>query len=320
MNSIILAADNGRQGSGTVCVANESRFNAAHYSEPLTTYTVGWKDPEDLQSLLDFIAPAVYVNRRFEFKRADNAEAFLSETDDVRSIGSSFKRVSYSGESVNEKTLNKGLTIRVDHDEAVGDDWRERYVQLLIQRLLRNEVRAAFSALDAESSEESVNWVWDAANNASVNPDGDLRSGLSLCGDESGVRPNRILLGESAWDLRASAYEQQESAGAFRSASLTPEQLAQKLFVEGIHIIHGRYQQGTEKARLLGDAAYFYYAADGQMKDEPSNVKRFVTPVENGNFRVYVEESSKYTDITVEHYSNIVVTSSLGLRKLKVSS
>ena len=139
--------------------ANESRFNAANYSEALTAFTVGWVDPENISKILDFIAPPIPVGRRFEFKRSTNAEAFFSESDDMRAVGAEFKRVSYQGESVNEKTINKGLTVRVDHDEIYGDDWQERYTQTLLQRLLRNELRRAVAALDAIATAESeANW------------------------------------------------------------------------------------------------------------------------------------------------------------------
>ena len=127
--------------------ANENRFTAGNYSEALTAFTVGWKSPDNLNDILDFIAPPVPVGRRFEFKTSDNAQAFYSESDDVRSIGAEFKRVRYDGASINEKTLNKGLTIRVDHDEIADDDWQERYVQMLLQRLLRNELRRAVTAV-----------------------------------------------------------------------------------------------------------------------------------------------------------------------------
>ena len=136
--------------------ANENRFTAGNYSEALTAFTVGWRDPENIAELLDFIAPPVPVGRRFEFKRSDNAQAFYSENDDVRAVGAEFKRVRYDGESINEKTLNKGLTIRVDHDEVAGDDWQERYVQMLMQRLLRNELRRAIQALDTIAAESSA--------------------------------------------------------------------------------------------------------------------------------------------------------------------
>ena len=312
-----VAVDDGHQVSGLVCAANESRFEAAHLSEPLTAFTVGWRDPENLRALLDFIAPSVRVGRRFEFKKSDNAEAFLSETDDVRAIGSAFKRVDYSGETVNAKTFNKGLTIRIDHDEEVGDDWQERYVQLLVQRLLRNEVRRAISALDSQDVSESKPWTW--TSESYPNPDGDVRSALSTAAQLSGVRPNRVIYGEGAWDLRSNAYYMQESAGAFHAAGLTPDELAKRLFVDGVRVVNARYTSGSARENVLGSNVYAYYAQDGAMKDEPSNIKRFVTPAGGSDFRVYVETNSKFTDISVEHYSAIVVTSTLGIRRLAVS-
>ncbi len=301
--------------SGEIAVANESRFDAAHYSEPLTAFTVGWKDPSKLDELLDFIAPRVDVGRRFEFKQATNAEAFFSETDDVRAIGSAFKRVEYSGETVSTKTLNKGLTMRIDHDEVYGDDWQERYVQLLLQRLLRNELRRAIAMLD--SAAVSANKTWDD----SATPDADIRAELIAATDLSGVRPNRLLFGEGAWDIRAASYEAQTTAGAFGSLPLDPESLARKLLVEGVRIAGARYQSAADaKSGIVGDAVYAFYEQSGVTKDEPSNLKRFVTPVDGGgSYRVYLEESTKYTDLTVEHYSNVVVTSDLGVRKLAIS-
>ena len=39
---------------------------------------------------------------------------------------------------------------------------------------------------------------------------------------------------------------------------------------------------------------------------------------EGSAFRVYCDEHAKYTDLTVEHYSSIVATSTLGIRKLTI--
>lgn len=310
-----LPQDNSNIAQGVVHAASESRFNATNYSEALTAFSSGYKDPEDLGELLEFIAPSVPVGRRFEFKRATNAEAFLSETDDVRAIGSAFKRVEYTGKSVNEKTLNKGLTIRVDHDEIVGDDWQERYVQLLIQRLHRNELRRAIAVLDDASLKSTQSW------NAQSNPDSDLRKALIEATNISGIRPNRILFGEAAWDARATAYESKEGAYFLRSADMAPKDLARKLLVNEAKIICARYQNTpNSKSQIVGNSVYAYFAQGAVTKDEPSNLKRFVTPVDSGGtFRVYMEEHAKYTDISVEHYSNIVVTSDLGIQKITVT-
>lgn len=315
MNEII-PLDDGNPAPGSIVAANEARFTSAHYSEPLTAYTVGWKDPEDLSGLLDFIAPPISVGRRFEFKKADNAEAFYSESDDVRAIGSAFKRVEYTGTTVNAKTLNKGLTIRIDHDDVAGDDWRERYVQILMQRLLRNELRRAIAALSTAATNSDVTW------DNSANPDSDLRSALVDAADESGIRPNRILFGEGAWVLRADAYDTQNNAAAYRWASFSPAELAARLFVQDLRIVSARYQSSASaKSEVVGDSVYFFYGQDVLAKDEPSNLKRFLTPADGGsNFRVYVEEHAKFTDLSVEHYSSIVAASSLGIQKLSVSA
>ncbi len=303
----------------TITTANESKFSAATYSEPLTAFTVGWRDG-DVSKLLDFIAPPVPVGRRFEFKRADNAEAFYSESDDVRAIGSEFKRVRYSGESVNEKTLNKGLTMRIDHDEVVGDDWQERYTGVLLQRLMRNELRRAIAALETIAKGAESDTVWSAS--AVSNPDADIREMLSEAADESGVRPNKVLFGEGAWGMRMDCLESQSTSVAFRASSLTPAELGAKLLLDGCEVISARYQSAPgQKSRIASGKVFAFCATDSISKDEPSNLKRFYTPAEGGSpFRVYCDEHAKYTDITVEHYSSIVAASEIGVRALSVKN
>lgn len=318
MNTEILPKDDGFQSCGLVCAANEARFTAATYSEPLTAFTVGWHDPEHIEELLNFIAPVIPVAKRFEFKVSNNEQCFMSETDDIRSIGSSFKRIEFVGTSVTSRTYNKGLTIRVDHDDIAGDDWRERYVQLLLQRLLRNELRRAIAALESNAiTQQSDGYVWDTTKN----PDADVRAELSAAADVTGVRPNRAVYGEAAWDMRSDAYDGQNTAGASRAAGMLPEDVARKLFIDGVKVMSARYQNGTSKSDLLGNKIYLFYTKNDIMKDEPANIKRFVTPIDGGgSFRVYADEHSKFTDLTVEHYSNVVITSAEGIRKLTISA
>lgn len=312
-----LGIDSGKDlRSGLIVASNESRFSSTEFSTPLTAYSVGWKDPENLEDLLEYIAPAVDVNRRFEWKKANNDEAFLTETDDVRSIGSAFKRVDFSGTSVDSKTHNKGLTIRVDKDDEVGSDWQERYVGFLMQRLLRNEVRRAIAILDTAAT--NVGKIFSAA----TNPDGFMREALRLGKNASGIRPNRVLAGGAAWDLRADAYEAQDNPYAGRAAGMTPEDLARKLMVEGVKVSEAVYTAGANaKADIIGSILLFFYGRSGMMKDEPSNIKRFVSPTAKGGRRaVYIEDHAKYTDLTVEHYSNTTITSPTGIRKITATA
>jgi hypothetical protein len=315
VNEFYLPADRGDNQPGVICAANEARFTASHYSEPLTQYTVGWRDPDNLDALLETIAPQVPVGRRFEFKKADNAEAFLSEDDDVRAIGSAFKRVEYKGSTVNEKTLNKGLTIRLDKDDLLGSGDEETAVARLMARLNRNEVRRALALIDAASTNAAKTW------NSSANPDGDVRAALKLGADASGIRPNRVLFAEAAMDLRLDVYEAQDTPYAGRAASMTKEQLAAKYMVDVVETVKARYQStASAKGGVMTTlTVLLYLALNGAGKDDPSNVKRFITPV-GSRFRVFRQESDKFIDLSVEHYSNIVITSTLGIRKLTVAA
>jgi hypothetical protein len=95
-----------------------------------------------------------------------------------------------------------------------------------------------------------------------------------------------------------------------------------KLFLDGIRVAAVRYQTSpTAKTAAVGSNVYCFYAQPLPGIDEPANLKRFLTPTDSGGpFRVYLEEHAKYTDISVEHYSTVIVTSQLGLNALAVSA
>ena len=315
----ILRDNGGGYVNGQVLFANESRFVESFYSEPLTTYGVGWRDPSDILGTLNFIAPEVAAGRRFEFKRARNAEEFLSDSDDLRAIGSDFKRVEYSGETVNEKTYNKGLTYIADTDTVVGSGWQRQKTEKLIRRINRNELRRAFTLLSAAAVNTAKTW------NSSADPDSELEAELDLGADAAGLYPNRVLFGRAAWTKRRSAYRAQNNAGGYASAALTQEQLASYLEVEKILVSKERYQSAAAaKTQIASNKVIAFYGEDGVDEEDPTHVKRFVTNFDSeqggGRLRVYVQQiSAKLVAITVEYYSNVVVTSSLGIRQFTVS-
>ena len=76
------AADDGGFKHDRIVEANASLFTESYFSEPLTGYAVGWKDPNDIAATLAFFAPEVRVPRKFEYKEFVNAEEFYSDGDD----------------------------------------------------------------------------------------------------------------------------------------------------------------------------------------------------------------------------------------------
>ena len=118
MDKLLREIDISSPSHGLVCLANTASFNNTHFSEPLTTYAQGWRDPSNLQGFLDFLFPPVQVPRRFEFRNFGESSDFLYDTDDARSPGADFKRVKYTGSIQQSKTTNRGLTVFVDEDEV----------------------------------------------------------------------------------------------------------------------------------------------------------------------------------------------------------
>lgn len=333
----ILGPDPGRSyRHGQVFFANDSRFSETFYSEPLTNYIVGWKDPNDIEATLNMIAPPVEVGRRFEWKAYDNAEEFLSEVvDDQRAIGADFKRVIYTAKDVQDKTYNRGLTYIVDLDNitgvsgspggAVAQPWEQRIVAKLTRRLFRNSYRRGLAALSAAAV--STNYTWAAQPAAPgivpVNPDLDVQAELKAGADATSIRPNRVIYGDSAFLYRQQAYGAQNNPAGYMGYSINKaeEALAAALMVDRVMISRERYTTGANaRTEILGPNVYSFYAQDDLDVEDASNIKRFVTRFDSeqggGLLRVHVQQiSSKLWAITVEFYEKIVITYAGGIRK-----
>ena len=319
-------------------LANDSRFMEANFSEPLTTFATGWRDPNNIEATLEFFSPKTPVpGRFFEWKQANNAEEFLTETDDVRAIGADFKRVEYTAADVTAKTLNKGLTMRVDLDNVnttiVG--WENRYVAKLLRRLYRNELLRSLTLLQAGAVGTAGTYTaktWDV----NADPDADVVNEMVTAATAVGFAFNRVGYGHSAWATRFTSLRGNANAGKWSSAALTPDQLALMLGVDEVYVSKERYQSAAAaKTEAVGSTVLMFFAQAGLDVEDPSNIKRFVSPAPNvltggAQFKrpsggldvnVYVQQvSAKLVDITVEHYSLAVLTSSLGIRQFHVAS
>lgn len=304
----------------TIALANDARFNEAYFSRPLTTFAVGYRDTADLEGDLEFIAPRVAVNRRFDYEVWSNAEEFFSETtDDLRSIRGDFKQVEYTSTKVSAKTENRGLTIRVDLDEvAEKNGWEERYTSKLIRRLRRNALRRASALLIAAATNTAKTWDTTTGKD----PDQDVLGELVTATDSSGVRPNRVFYGETAWSKRILAHRAQNNAGGYASAASAEGAVAQFLGVDGVRYSRARYQSSSSaKTQIVANQVLMYQAMSGADVEDTSNIKRFVSPTASGgDIRVYTQQvSSKIYEITVEHYELLKITSTLGIRRFTIS-
>ena len=167
----------------------------------------------------------------------------------------------------------------------------------------------------------TTNKTWDGTTGE--DPDQDVISDLITGADSSGVRANRVLYSDTSWNKRGQSYRlQTDRYGTLTLATMTPVQLAATLGVDQVRIDRARYQAtASAKNQIVGSQVVEFYAEDGLTQDDPSHIKRFVSNTDAGqSFAVYIQPyGAEAVDVTVEHYSNIIVTSTLGLRALNIS-
>lgn len=294
---------------GTIVASNDSRFSAGNASVELTQFSQALVDSAQLERELEIVAPSVPAARKFTWRKHDDAADFQTEGDDVRAIGAPFKQVKSTGTEENGRTLNKGLTVILDNDEMLPGD-EERWAGRLTRRIFRNDLVRAYAGLISAATPSALVWNGKSA------PDADVAKLLFQGGEERGLASNSVVYGGAAWLYRFLAYSDAARQNGGAAAALTPEQLAMLLMVDSV-LVSKAYKQSTAsaKAAVLGSYVLAYHAQANASPDDPSNIKRFVTPVEGGGkVRVYVKREDKTTAVTVEHYSNIIVTSTKGIR------
>jgi len=299
-----------------ICLMNEALLTQDHFSEPLTTYATGWRDPSDIQGLMDFIAPPVEVGRRFEFKQAENAEEFIVDSDDIRAVGASFKEVTYTANTVNQKTLNKGLTIRIDNDQYTDLTKTQQVLTAkLLRRLYRSEYARCLAILAAAATNNAKTW-----SSGTPNPINDIRTAIAAGELISGLPANRLWWARDAWNIQQSAFEASNNPLGYRYANKTPQEIAESLLCDKGMVSNAVYQSSASgKSRLGAGLVFAFYGEDGVDVEDPTHIKRFWSPTESGPIRVYSQVYAKFVEVTVEHYSLPVATTTLGVEAITVS-
>lgn len=297
---------------------NSSLFSQAHFSEPMTNYATGWKDPHNYQALSDFIAPPLQPSGElFEHIQYNNAEAFLSDVngdDDLRAIYAEFKTVEYSSTKTRRQIPNRGLRICLDWDLIkTMPNWQQFYTSRLLERLQRNGYRRKVALALAAGTAASLTW------GSTADPDGDIATQAKLAGDASGISPNRAIWGIAAKLLRFTSTGSQATSSGFGGRIIGPEEASLKWGVTSM-VDDSRYQSGVTKTANIGSKIVLFSAFSANGED-PSNFKTAIGMTSQGTrFAVYVRQLSvKFWEIVVECYETEFVATTLGVRTLTIS-
>ena len=304
-----------------ITLANSDAYNAANLSEPLSAYCAGLPIDGGTAELLAFIAPEVKTAKRFEYTKFGDGIMLVDE-DDERAVRGEFKSISVSGDVVNAKLVNHGLTLAIDDDEFFAD-YEQEAVRILKNRLVANELsRAVAMAKAAAGTLESKTWK----SGGGTNPDLDIRKLITSVGDKGGINANRVLIGDAAWTYRLESLLGSQNTAAGGQAMFTIDNLRGFVGAEKILTCDKRFETkvkdsdgkaAKEYKAFLANYVLAFNARDGISKFDASTFKRFVG--EEG-FKVYVEKKTKRTIVTVEHYSLLAQTGVGACKGLSVSN
>lgn len=304
-----------------ITLANSDAYNAANLSEPLSAYCAGLPIDGGTAELLAFIAPEVKTAKRFEYTKFGDG-VLLADEDDERAVRGEFKEIDISGDAVNAKLVNHGLTLAIDDDEFFAD-YEQEAVRILKNRLVANELsRAVAMAKAAAGTLESKTWK----SGGGTNPDLDIRKLITSVGDKGGINANRVLVGDAAWTYRLESLLGSQNVASGGQAMFTIDNLRGFVGAEKILTCDKRFETkvkdsdgkaAKEYKAFLANYVLAFNARDGISKFDASTFKRFVG--EEG-FKVYVEKKTKRTIVTVEHYSLLAQTGVGACKGLSVSN
>ena len=318
-NAVGVSHDDGGGAlrDGEIYLVNDSRLNEATFNTPLTEFAVGGWDRTDVAEELNSLFPALPVPRRFTYKQFLNAEAGISDVnEDLVSVNGDVPELEWKIQEATGVTQNRALGTVVNLD-LVAPGWERQKTMILMRRIQRNILRRCYTLLSGIAVNTARTWDTTAGKD----PDTDVRTSLAAGADISLVRPNTVVYGETAWTKRVLAHGAQNTASGFASKMLTPETLAQQLFVDTVKVSKIRYTaNSTTRSQVVNNLVLSWYS-EGPSEDDPSNIKRFVSPTRSGTpIRVYQWQlSDKRVLLVVEHFELVATTSSVGVRKETIS-
>ena len=298
--------------------------------QTLTNYARGIAQ-DRRSSLAEFIAPTVSVGTATgQFKSFNDKNAFQSLTTS-RAIGGTARRVEFLATDSTYSCKPQALEIAIDDQERAefGDGDPVGLEQAKLDVLVTSAVLAhevsVFAAVATGVSAVGSRGSWsDLSTN---DPIKEIDEQIKAIAIESGMLPNRIVLGIGAWYyLRNHAKTIARQPGAL-NIGVSTNQLQGMLMNPGIDIRVGVMSKDSakmgataSKANVVGDECYIFYASPTPSLFDPSFAKTFTT--RGGGVdavRMYRDDRSRSDILAVDWSEDIKVVSTACVRRLTIS-
>jgi hypothetical protein len=302
--------------------ANDGNLSATPLglSQPLSQFAAGVSDMENLQALLDRIAPPTPVGGiRFTYGIETESEEYQKRSlaSITRPVHGEFAELKITGSEAEGRCSNIGLVSYIDLDQGGAlPQMQQLEVQRLRNIILRSQIADALALIDsAASADTGMNWGASGAD-----PDSDIDDMVDAGGRASGVDNNVVVFGRGSFMKRRRSYRKESRTNGGEHAILTPDQLRDVYQVDDVVNLRTVYRSSaTANTALLDNTVYTYDARSGLSLKDSSNIKRMTYIGEGGATRVWIQIGSHRVKIIVDAYAVNKITRSVGIRKRAIT-
>ncbi len=300
--------------------------NASTLNLTLTNYARGIAQ-DRASAVAEFLAPSVPVGTAVgKFKSFNDKNAFQVPSTG-RAIGGSATRLEFLASDTDYSCKPKALEIAIDDQERAlaGDSdplgLEQAKIDVLLTSALISHEADVLTAVKAGLSAVASRGSWsDLTTN---DPIKELDEQIKAIAIETGMMPNRIILGIGAWYLlRNHAKTLARQPGAV-NIGVSLQQFTGMLLNPAIDCRIGVLSKDTakmgataSKANIVGDEVFIFYGAPTPTQYDPSFAKTFRTT--RGGVeavRTYRDDKARSDILAIDWSNDIqVVGSSCGRR------
>ena len=303
-----------------------SKFGSSTFSETLKQYAYGIAQ-DTKSALADFIAPRVPVGAASgQFKKFADKNAF-QVYDTSRAIGGRANRISFEATDGTFNCKANALEIAIDDQErqAAGDQdsalEEAKTRTVVISAGLAREKKV----IDLMTNGLSAAATWDSSGNN--DPIVAIDTQLEAIAVETGLMPNRMVLGIAAWRKLKNHAKVLAHYSGVKSEGVNLAGFAAMLLNPQIEIRVGVLSYDTTKmgkaknaVNIVGSEIFMFHGNDNPTQYDPGFMKTFSIGANSVEaVRTYRDEQSRSDILAVDWSEDVQLISTACAKRITVS-
>jgi hypothetical protein len=264
------------------------------------------------KALARFIAPWVPTGGAHgQFKKFDDKNAFQIH-DTARAMGGESKEIAFESTDPYFNCKPQGLKISIDDHERdlAGDNdqlLEQAKVKVLVSAATLSHENKVFTKALSSLTPVAGKGVW---SNADVDPVKQINEQIQAIADETGIMPNKIVFGLSAWAVFIDHPKIKERQPGAALVAMTTGMASAMLLNPGIKIEIGILSKDTKKfgaaktmSNIVGGEVIIFYGEDSPSQYDASFMKTFSTTGKGVDVVKQWRSEAKHSDVYEVNWS-----------------